>query len=580
MNKLLVGLTVSLLAHSAIAQCITASGTLVGNTPDSIYPAVPIGFAFPLNGVTYTDIHCSDHGICFLSNGGVPAPPVATPLVYNVLLSDLVANGPVLAPFWADHTTGTAGAVWIDHPSSTQCVLKWVDVQTFPSQLPAFSFQMTLDASGSVDLAFDANADNYGSTFAANAIVGATSGAGATLPASSDLSMTGVTLDPTVYEEFTAPNDFDLTGQALQLLPASPGWVWIPQAGPCARKETYGRGCVSGFGSFYQLFANATTASAGLSNQSLSLTPTSTGYVAVWGGATFVPPTAGTPLSPGDDGDVAYMPSIALPTPFGPQSTLQVSGNAIITFGTFPPSFPVGPPWVPNASDFLGNGGLYAWHDYNVTEGGQILAEEIGGVLYITYDNVDSYPFGTPNLSTLQFQLDLNNGNLAIVWLTVDNDPSSAFGSGHLVGLTPPGMSLDPGSINLATQLPLVTEADMAGLALDSNPPVLGSGWNLTTSNIDPASPISITFFGDARLDPGLPLTFIGLPAPGCSVYINTILGNLVGFNVAGASTVTLPIPGTMSLTGAIVTAQSISLTTLNAANLLTSNGVEGRLGR
>lgn len=573
-----VSLAIGLAAPAALGQCITASGTLVGNGADQIYPAQPIGFAFPFNGATYTHIHCSDHGICWLSNSGVPAPPVAAPLVYNVLLSDFIANGPVIAPFWSDHTPGAAGAVWIENTTTTECVVKWVDVQTYLNLLPPFSFQMTLRSSGEIEVAYGSTVDNYGSTFAPNAIVGVTPGAPALLPGSTDLSMASATADPTVYEEFATPSTFDLAGRTLQLIPASPGWANLATNGPCAGQDTYGQGCVSSFNSFYQLLPDSATASAALTGQSITLTPGTNGYVAIWGGASFVAPTAGSPLTPGDDGAVAYVPGTPLPTPFGPQATLQISGNGIIGFGPTAPTFPIGPPWVPTAADFLVNGGLFAWHDYNVTEGGQILAEEILGVLYVTFNNVESYPGGVVNPSTLQFQLDLNNGNLAIVWQNVDNNTTSAFGSAHLVGFTAPGNSLDPGSIDLATALPVVTGPDQAGLALDSNAPVLGTNWNLTTSNVDPISPFTITFFGDGRLDPGLPLAFIGFPAPGCSVYINQILGNLVGVG-AGSTTVTFPIPGTLSLTGAVLTAQSICLTLQNPASLLTSNGVEGRLG-
>lgn len=580
MKKLALSLSVAVgLAAASTAQCIAASGTLVGNTADSIYPSQPIGFAFPFQGATYTDIHCSDHGICWLSNVGVPAPPVAAPLVYNVQLADFIANGPVIAPFWGDHTPGTAGAVWIENTSGTECVVKWVDVQTYLNLLPPFSFQMTLRISGEIEVAYGAEVDNYGSTFAPNAIVGATPGAPATLPAPTDLSVPGASADPTIYQEFSTPRTFDLAGRTLQLIPASPGWANIAANGPCAGAAAYGQGCVSSFNSFYQLFPDAAAAAPALTGQSITLTPAGNGYVAVWGGASYVAPTAGVPVATGDDGAVAYTPSTPLPTPFGPQATLQISGNAIIGFGAAAPVFPVGLPWVPSAVDFLVNGGLFAWHDYNVNEGGQILAEEVSSVLYVTFANVESYPGGVVNPSTLQFQLDLNTGELAIVWQSVDSNTSSLDGSGHLVGLTAPGNSLDPGSIVLATALPLITGPDQAGLALGGNAPVLGANWNLTTSNVDPVSPFTVTFFGDARVDPGLPLSVIGFPAPGCSVYINQILGNLVGLG-AGSTTVTFPIPNTPSLTGAVLTTQSICLTTQTPAGLLTSNGFEGHLGR
>ncbi|MFN7669012.1 MAG: hypothetical protein ACK5S5_01080, partial [Planctomycetota bacterium] len=67
----------ALLAAPLAAQSCFAGefGTSLGyGTTDTVYPIRPIGFAFPLNGTTYTDIHVNDHGFVELSNGGVPAP--------------------------------------------------------------------------------------------------------------------------------------------------------------------------------------------------------------------------------------------------------------------------------------------------------------------------------------------------------------------------------------------------------------------------------------------------------------------------------------------------------------------------
>jgi hypothetical protein len=67
-------------------------------------------------------------------------------------------------------------------------------------------------------------------------------------------------------------------------------------------------------------------------------------------------------------------------------------------------------------------------------------------------------------------------------------------------------------------------------LPLDSNNPVLGTNWDLTTTGLSPISPIAITFFGTARVDPGLPLPVIGINSQGCSVHFS-------GFITSGAAT-------------------------------------------
>jgi hypothetical protein len=94
--------------YSLPSACIDPNfGTSLGSAADTIHPAQPIGLSFALNGQVYTDVHISDHGIVWLSNAGVPAPPAAVPTVYNIQLADMLANGPCISCFWADATPGS-----------------------------------------------------------------------------------------------------------------------------------------------------------------------------------------------------------------------------------------------------------------------------------------------------------------------------------------------------------------------------------------------------------------------------------------------------------------------------------------
>ncbi|MFN7589109.1 MAG: hypothetical protein ACK501_23180 [Planctomycetota bacterium] len=75
-------------APFATAQCFdTVFGTSLGSGPDFVFPQQSIGFAFPLAGTTYSNVHVGDKGYLFLSNGGAPTfmPPTAAAAV--------VANG-------------------------------------------------------------------------------------------------------------------------------------------------------------------------------------------------------------------------------------------------------------------------------------------------------------------------------------------------------------------------------------------------------------------------------------------------------------------------------------------------------
>jgi len=238
----------SSLSSLAIAQCIPAPGAPVVIGQDSITGANAIGFAFPFNGATYTDIHLSDHGICFLSNGGVPAPPTALPLVYTPVAASLVANTAVLCPFWSDTIPLFGGSTTyrID-AQATLCTITWSDVVSYGSTTPLMTFQMKLHGNGQIEFLYGPNLTNA-STFPApadNAVIGVSSGAPATLPAASVLSTGPVTTDPTIFQAYLSANTFDMAGDSLLLIPMLPGWVVIhtPDGAGCARSEAYGSGC-------------------------------------------------------------------------------------------------------------------------------------------------------------------------------------------------------------------------------------------------------------------------------------------------------------------------------------------------
>jgi hypothetical protein len=117
------------------------------------------------------------------------------------------------------------------------------------------------------------------------------------------------------------------------------------------------------------------------------------------------------------------------------------------------------------------------------------------------------------------------------------------------------------------------------GLSIASTLPELGSSWDITINGLQPISPIGLFFFGGVRVDPGLPLTAIGFPAPGCNVHVGAVITNSSAPAVGGAATLNVPIPSTVSLTGATLTVQGLGLTLNNVALLATSGGLEGTIG-
>ena len=364
-----------------------------------------------------------------------------------------------------------------------------------------------------------------------------------------------------------------------------------PVAPNSATNTALGLGCIRSYNSFYQRFVDSAAAATALSGNTLFLVPTATGYQGSWlpgtAAAFFVPPVAGTPLATADDGVVTYpIASGSFPTAQGPQTSLLVSGNGIIAWGGAAIDYPGTQSYVPTANGFLNStlGGIYAWHDYNVAESGsgQILAEEVAGVLYITFNGVESYASPeTVNPSTLQFQLDLASGLVKMVFVSIDGNATSTYGSSHVIGVTAPGASLDPISVNLASALPgelLTTNPETVPLSLTaSSRPITGTNWNLTTNNIPATGLLGVDVFGLS--DPGInDLFFLG--APGCGLRAS--LDVTSAWFVSGTThAYSLPIPANPALINVNVytTSSVFQVPAVNALGAITANGMQGKIG-
>lgn len=571
---------IGLLASSAAAQaCFVAPGAAIGIAPDSISSPQPIGFAFPFAGTTYTDISISDHGICFLSNAGVPAAPTATPFVYSPVAAALANNGPVIAPFWADIVPGGIGDVYLDGTAS-EFVITWQDMINFGGT-QTFSFQLTLSIAGHIKVVYDANVTNA-SIFpspADHSIIGCSPGGGALLPASIDLSAGPATLDDSTYQEFLVANTFDMPSDGFKMIPTNPGFVVQPLGGiaNCAAAFRYGSGCGGVQANLYEVFDEG---QFDLNGATITLLRTGAGYTVFdsIAGLFLAPTAAAVVIAFGDDLEETVALSSAMPIPGGTTTDLTVSSNGQITLGAVGNGNgfdPVLSQWLASAAPMVSP----MWHDFepNATGSGTISFEEVGGLAIVSWNNV--WNWGSTVGETFQVQFELTTGDITIVYGAVTQNT----GNNYLVGFTAGGVLTDGGGNDLSADLASTinigdVEVQPLPLALTSNVPMLNSNWTITTSNIDAISPLAITFFGDAQ-GPGLPFQAIGLDAPGCTFWINTILGSLTGLAASGTTKVSLPIPNNPALVGAILTAQSICLTTQNPANLLSSNALQGTLG-
>jgi len=262
MNKILTSLAVAALSPLAIAQCtIQEIGTLQAGPPiDGFTNPIPLGFTFTFNGVTYTDIQISDHGIIALSNGTVPTAAVGAP-TYTPGAANLDALGAdCIFAYWGDHSTQGFGTptspnagIYVDNTSGTHCTVTWIDNEPYLSYAAgAFSCSVTMFQSGEIRIRMDNRCNNTSSTFGALETVVGVHTLNNVPAGPSDLSMVATTTNATLFEEFIGPGpagsntpdpNFDLGDTTLTLTPLSPGWVSVPSTLDCGSVADTGAGC-------------------------------------------------------------------------------------------------------------------------------------------------------------------------------------------------------------------------------------------------------------------------------------------------------------------------------------------------
>jgi hypothetical protein len=348
-------------------------------------------------------------------------------------------------------------------------------------------------------------------------------------------------------------------------------------SGTVATRNTYGTGCYTRFASFYENFATAPAFD--LANSAISMVPSGGGYTVLPGLTSYVAPSGtATVLALTDDSETTVALSSPMPVPGGTTSALTVCSNGFVSVATGN-----GTGYTPTASVMLAapQTGWWAWHDYNpaAVGSGAVKFEEVGNTAYVTWDGVYDYAGTTAaNASTQQIQFDKATGMVHFVFGTM-----STLGNGRLVGYSPGGASNDPGNRDISATLPASfsvsapgVEGPGLGLAASARP-VLGTGINIVTSNIPAGTALGATVLGLAQINPGLDLTFLGMP--GCFQYINP--SSTVVFVVGGPSaSVPFNIPNVPAYVGIHVFAQSATFTSgLNSFGLISSNGLDLGIG-
>ncbi|MBL8755167.1 MAG: hypothetical protein JNK15_17820 [Planctomycetes bacterium] len=363
-----------------------------------------------------------------------------------------------------------------------------------------------------------------------------------------------------------------------------------------AYHQNFGTGCFNYSydpTNFMSAFAGTPAAKAALDGNALQFAPTANGYVAIWlpggAGAAYVAPTAAaTIVANGDDTTTTITPSIAAPVPGGTAAQWTVSSNGVLTAAA---AGNQGTAYTATLAATATATGLafYNWRDYNptITNSGKVKSEEVGGVLYVTFDGV--YEYGTTNPATFQWQVDLTTGVVTMVWVSM---AVSANTTTMVVGSTLAGVSSVPASVDFTTATPFVMgpAISLAPMTLSAGPaPVINPSTTVTYTigNIPEFVPgtglyLSALFLSTTPIPGGLDLTGILTQQPGCKAYIGTLdLGIGAAVTVVNSNAVPFTFSAPAFSPGLTIAAQAVGLfdpsfPLLNgeASGFVLSNGV------
>jgi hypothetical protein len=143
---------------------------------------------------------------------------------------------------------------------------------------------------------------------------------------------------------------------------------------------------------------------------------------------------------------------------------------------------------------------------------------------------------------------------------------------------TNPGYTYVTFSANCAQASNYGTGCNGLGLAAVGAPALGNSTFALNVTGVPAVSPIAFVAFGDQVVNPGLDLTFLGMPT--CSGYTNLNLGMYgTGPIASGTGSFTLPIPNNPAIAGTVLSTQGISLSLSNPFGLNSSNGTRVLIG-
>ena len=563
-------------AVSAQGPCFDlALGTNLALTDDSNSAALPLGFSFTYNGVTYTDI-------CVCSNGYIWLGPVAGAADFSPTEAELLAQAPRICPMWTDLNPGAAGSGQVYYDASVPGVAKitWAGVFQY-NTTNQNSVQVVIDASSSVTI-------TYGPcTTAANPIVGASPGLGSISNPVSLATRPVVITQNNFAQVITAAagTPFVYSNTKMLWSPTSPGYLisdvsCTPNSLPVpASSQSVGFGCPAPAGpSLYETFGAANAAD--LSGLNLTLLPSgTTDYIALpnlspawFSGFT-------TNLAAGDDTTHLVTLPFSFPYNGGVETQIYVSSNGFFTLGATNPGSGC---CTGNVTTMLAGSPRLSgwWEDLDASAGGGVFADldALTGEFVVTWNAVPEY-LAPANVNSFQIALS-PSGSMTWRWQTV-----GGTGGPYLAGYSKGGNSADPGVANLSAvngaTISTTVVRPLTIAAATGSRPQLGGTFTVNASNIQslPNGVFSILLIS-TEIPGGLPLDVLGLT--GCTAYVQ--LPEVASFfNLTlGAATTSwsTPLPLDNSLFGLSLMSQAISDDlTANAFGYRVSNGLRWNFG-
>lgn len=344
----------------------------------------------------------------------------------------------------------------------------------------------------------------------------------------------------------------------------------VPGGSPAATVAQFGNGCGSCTPAFYELFSPA--ANIDLSGSSAVMSYGGGEYNVGNGSTQYLAP-ASADLGLGNDDHVQVNLPFSLPYPGGSTNSLWVCSNGFVST-----TAANGTGWLPIISSFLSGATRWAagMHDLDPSTAGSVHFDASPTVATVTWLNVANFLSGSfPGTTTMQLQF-YPNGDVHMIWQSMSNT-----GVPWVVGYTPGGVTVDPGSIDISSEVGngfRLCMATVEELALDASaPPVVGSQLDQITSSISqPGTPFGATLM--TITPPASPIDLSGFGLEGCSGYVPSS-GSVTAFwTTGGNATVQVPfaVPNNNAFIGLEITSQSFAYTPAagTSIGLIVSNGL------